>query len=183
MPDATTSPTPPLTIAQAASQLHVSERTLRRALRGPDLQARLQATTRQVAGRTRQVSLIDAELLALLSQRFYSKDNPKRATGRPAGKARGNQQAKQQAQQTATLPDRAAEPPEVPAVAYQRIIAEQAARIADLQAALDSERENARRHAEAAARAQILLGTTNATPPRPSLWQRLFRRGKSDKHP
>jgi hypothetical protein len=126
-------------------------------------------------------------LLALLSQRFYSKDNPKRATGRPAGKARGNQQAKQQAehpaQQTATPPDRAAEPPELPTVAYQRIIAEQAARIADLQAALDSERENARRHAEAAARAQILLGTTNATPPRPSLWQRLFRRGKSDKHP
>ncbi len=179
MPDATNSPAPPLTIAQAAKQLHVSERTLRRALRGPDLQARLQATTRQVAGRTRQVSLIDAELLALLSQRFYSKHHPKRAAGTADGTAGGNQQA----QQTATPPDRAAEPPELPVVAYQRIIAEQAARIADLQAALDSERENARRHAEAAARAQILLGTTNATPPRPSLWQRLFMRGNTDKEP
>lgn len=63
----------------------------------------------------------------------------------------------------------------MPVAAYQRVIAEQAARIADLQAALESERANSKQHAEQAARAQTLLAlTASPEPPRLSFWQRIF---------
>ncbi len=149
-----------LTVAQVCARLPVSERTLRRVLAEPGQAAQIVAVTRQVNGRTRQVAMIGPALLSLLQARFQ--DAGKETSGGEG--AGGGQDAGQ-----------AAGPVAMPVLAYQRLIAEQAARIADLQAALASERANSRQNAEQVARAQTLLAlTASPEPPRLSFWQRLF---------
>ncbi len=153
-----------LTVAQVCARLPVSERTLRRVLAEPGQAAQVVAVTRVVNGRTRQVAMIGPALLSLLQARFQDAGK-----GTSGGEGAGGRQGAGQA----------AGPVAMPVVAYQRVIAEQAARIADLQAALASERANSRQNAEQVARAQTLLAL--AAPqetPRASFWQRIFGRQK-----
>ena len=59
-----------ITVAEGARQLGVSERTLRRVLREPELQAQLRSTNRQVRGRERAVIMIPPQLMTALQERF-----------------------------------------------------------------------------------------------------------------
>lgn len=63
-------------------------------------------------------------------------------------------------------------------LSYQRIIAEQAAHISSLQAALAHEREQARKITEALGREQQLRAL-EATAARPTWWERLWKRGET----
>lgn len=142
-----------LTITETAQRLHVSERTLRRALREPELQAKLVAIMRRIGGRDRIVHLVDTSLMGILEAKYSV----------------FWQQADQHAL-TGTLPDEVAR-------VYQELLEERAARIADLLAALEHERQQSRRHAESTALALGRLAdlqTGTRTPPkRPWLWRLL----------
>jgi hypothetical protein len=70
------------TIAEGSRQLGVSERTLRRVLREPDMQAQLRSTNRQVRGREREVKMIPPQLLTNLRTRFSS-EHPHKPTRQP----------------------------------------------------------------------------------------------------
>lgn len=59
-----------LTVAEACQVLGVSERTLRRVLKGPGIEARLQAEHRRGRGKYRQVLLIPPDVLADLKTGF-----------------------------------------------------------------------------------------------------------------
>ncbi|MBV8875695.1 MAG: hypothetical protein JO014_23560 [Metakosakonia sp.] len=151
-----------LTVAQACARLGVSERTLRRVLREPEQQAKLQATNRQVGGRNRQVAMIGPELLAVLQRRFL--DGKQRAE--PAGVAGGSQQAEQEAA-TGMTPVRLALLYEQRLSDKDALIEEQRARIVDLQAALEHEREQSKR-------AQTLLALGGPVERPEPFWRRWF---------
>lgn len=140
-----------LTIAQTSVLLGVSERTLRRALKSADLQARLVAVNRHIGGRTRQVSLVSPQLLHELKGKYFSVE----------------QQADQQASAGASPADLV--------TIYERLLNEQAQRIADLQTALEHERRQSERLAGAVSRLQERLETLSAAP-KPSVITRLFGR-------
>lgn len=140
-----------LTIAQTAAQLGVSERTLRRALREPALQAKLTATSRHIGGRVRLVSLVNAQLLAELRRKYFIE-----------------QQAAHQQASAGSLADEMVK-------IYERLIDEQAQRIADLQSAVEHERRQSQRLTEALSAAQARLAKT-MEPPEPSVVERLFGR-------
>lgn len=138
----------PLTVAQATARLGISERTLRRVLRDPEHQAKLQAVTRQVNGRLRDTIMIPPELYRCLKERFLSANQP------------ANQQAA-----GGILP--------VDMIRlYERLIEEQNARITELQQALEYEREQSRLHAAAALKAQALLAEATSDKPRKPFWKR-----------
>ena len=139
-----------LTIAQAAARLGLSERTLRRTLREPEHQAKLQAITRQIGGRVRQVSMIDGDHLRCLQRQYAS------------GKLLAMQQAATGVSPAALLQ------------AYERLVEEQAERIADLHRALEYELEQSRRHAAAAAEARGLLESALQQSRREPFWRRPF---------
>lgn len=63
-------------------------------------------------------------------------------------------------------------------LSYQRVIEEQAAHIASLQAALEHERAQSARIVDALAREQQLRAL-DATTPRQTFWQRLWKRGQT----
>ena len=141
----------PQTIAQTAARLGISERTLRRALRAPELQAKLVAISRHIGGRERHVSLVNALLYEELRMRYFS-------TG---------QQAKEQAA--------ASNLSEGTVQGYERLIEEQAQRIRDLLEALAHERQQTHRLVQSLSEAQERLVASNEPPPR-SVVERLFGR-------
>lgn len=132
-----------ITVAEAARQLGVSERTLRRVLREPEHQAQLRVISRQVRGRLREVAMIPPSLLTALQGRFcadHSADNaPETVVKAPQEAYVGKQTGITFTAGTLVL-------------VYQRLLAQkdsvirqQAERIADLQRAIDHEREQSRR--------------------------------------
>lgn len=74
-----------LTVAEACQVLGLSERTLRRVLKQPGMQARLQAENRQGRGKYRQVLLIPPDVLSDLKTLFLdgklASDRAKMNTG------------------------------------------------------------------------------------------------------
>jgi hypothetical protein len=69
---------------------------------------------------------------------------------------------------------------QLPIVAYQRLLSEMSARLADMETALQHERAASIRLADALAREQQLrLLTAPESPSEPSFWQRIFARRKS----
>lgn len=140
-----------LTIAHTAAQLGISERTLRRALREPELQAKLTAVSRHIGGRVRRVSLVNPQLLADLQGKYFS------------------------SHQAAQLQASAGNLSEDTVKVYERLIDEQAQRITDLQAALDHERRQSERLVETVSALQAHLVETLESPP-PSVVERLFGR-------
>lgn len=155
-----------LTVAQACEALGVSERTLRRVLREPEQQAKLQASSRQVGGRIRQVSMIGPDLLAVLRGRFLDGSR----VAEPGAVAGGSQQAEQEAAAGIT-PVRLALLYEQRLLDKDALIEQQRARIADLQAALGHEREHSKR-------AQMLSATSGPVDRSEPFWRRWFRWGK-----
>ena len=170
-----------LTVKQACDVLGVSERRLRRVLHDPAIQARIETQYRQGTGRYRQVVSIGPDLLDDLKARFSSSSEPPKlletgtgGIGTDTSRDRGEIQA-----DTSTV----SMAPEL--IAFysdrllnerERVIAEQAARIADLQTALEHEREQSRIHASAAARANMLLSVSNGPDAdSSSAWSRLLR--------
>jgi Tfp pilus assembly protein FimV len=121
---------PLLSIAEASRVLGISERTLRRVLRDPEIAARTLAKDRQTRTGRRRAILLSPELIAELSGRMCANENGGTNTSKM--------------------------PADVAAV-YEHLLAEREARIADLTAALEYEREQARLQAEALARAQTML--------------------------
>lgn len=132
-----------ITVAEAARQIGVSERTLRRILHEPEQQAKLRVISRQIRGRVREVAMVPPALLAEMMSRFaadHSNDEPATTTIRPAQEAYvGKQTGITFTAGTLVL-------------VYQRLVMEkdsviqqQAERIADLQRAIDHERDQSRR--------------------------------------
>lgn len=62
-----------LTVAEACQILRVSERTLRRALKGPGIEARLQVEHRQGRGKYRQVLIIPSDVITDLKALFLDR--------------------------------------------------------------------------------------------------------------
>lgn len=140
-----------MTIAQAATRLGIQERQARRvAGRLPDTDRRTEPDSK---GRAR------------LMVRWGGME---RAQGRTAAPDTGPD-AKPDASRTFAAPSTAL------TLSYQRVIAEQAAHIASLQAALAHEREQAARITEALGREQQLRAL-EATAARPTWWERLWKR-------
>lgn len=155
-----------LTVAEACGRLGVSERTLRRVLRAPELQAELQAVNRRIRGRDRQVMMVTPALLHRLGEQLSDANTPPKAPELTGGDEEAGQQA------TAGItPVRLALLYEQRLADKDALIEEQRARIADLQAALEHEREQSKR-------AQALLALTATEEQRIPFWLRWFSSGK-----
>lgn len=145
----------PLTVAQASQHLGISERTLRRLLRDPKMAAKTQAEHRHTRTGQRRAVLLSPELLIEIAE-FLG-----RTCSENIGKNAGRTQAEFSAY-------------------YERLLDEKDARIAQLVSALEHERAQSHRHADAHARAQDLLKPSEPSgqppPARLSLLERFIRR-------
>ena len=141
-----------LTVAQACKVLGISERTLRRILREPEMAARIQAKDRQTRTGLRRSSLLTPELVSEIAIRANAL----------------NSQAFDINEYTGKRPAQLVQ-------MYETLLAEKDQRIADLTAALNHERAQSRRHSEALAQAQEFLGQANGPVQKPqSGWRRWF---------
>ena len=149
-------PEQPLTIAQACRVLGVSERTLRRILRQPEMQAQMLAEHRRTATGLRRSSLLPPHLIQLIKYDVLQSQKHTQYT----------------VANTGTLSESST-------LAYERLLAEQAARIADLQASLLLERERVAQLTAALKEAQRTLPTAQSHRKQEPLqepltvWQRL----------
>lgn len=139
-----------LSVAQACKVLGVSERTLRRILREPEMAARIQAKDRQTRTGLRRSSLLDDELISAISKRLEVAEEELDNIGNYTGR-------------------RQAELMQM----YESLLSEKDQRISDLTAALNHERAQSRRHAEALAQAQELLAQADRQEQKPQpFWRR-----------
>lgn len=145
-----------LTVAQTAARLSISERTLRRALRLPELQVKLVAISRHIGGREREVSLVNTALYEELCQKFYGY----------------GQQASHQAS--------AGNSPAALTGLYERLLEAKDQQIADLQAALQNERLQSERLRRAVEDVRQELAVSQAEP-ETSMLARLFGRSRNPK--
>ena len=143
-----------ITIAEAARRLNVSERTLRRALGRPEYTGRTLAKYQQTRTGTRETCLLPADVVSDLAAHFLSWETPADT---------GNEYAAQHPKNTGNAgteesENAGARPASMALVVttYERLITEQQARIVDLQTALEHEREQSRRLADALQREQTL---------------------------
>ena len=147
-----------LPIAQAAQQLGIAERQARRyAAKLPDSDRTVDRTP---AGRERALVRLSAlsKVMEEVRARTPAPDTDRSDDRTPAGQSVGI------------------------AVAYEGVIKEQAARIADLQAALEHERAQAQRLTEALAREQTLRALEGPRPAPVSFWERLWGKRQNSAH-
>jgi hypothetical protein len=133
-----------ISVAEAAQRLGVTERTLRRLLCREEYAAQTRQETRQTRTGTRQTTLFPAALLPRLAQHFEKWENAAKHGAKNGAGIRRN------ALNTAG-PNTA-----LVMQTYERLLAEKEARLGELQAALDHEREQSKRLTEALAREQSL---------------------------
>ena len=141
----------PITIREAADRLGVSERTLRRFFQADEQAAKLVAISRQVGGRCRVVRLVPLAVIEELQEVFQSR--------KMAGRGEHDQQAEQAAEQQAGNRQAGGNHeaggeasradmeigPRALIMVYERLLAEKDARIEELTAALDHERQQSKR--------------------------------------
>jgi len=141
-----------LSVAQACRVLGVSERTLRRILREPEMAAKIQAKDRQTRTGLRRSSLLSPELLNEISQRLSLAETSLNDDGDNTGRRQADI-----------------------VQMYENLLAEKDRRIGDLTAALNHERAQSRRHAEALTRAQELLAQADRPAQQPrEFWKSLL---------
>lgn len=133
-----------LTVAEASQALGVSIRTVRRLLSEAEYGGRTQAVQRQTSKGTRLTTVLPPELVAQMRSRVHLGNPPKAeaASGSNAEAGNGVDSEAHSGANGGALPnvpanDTEATPGILPAVAYQRVIAEQSARIEDLKTRLD----------------------------------------------
>ncbi len=139
-----------ITVSQACQRLGVSERTLRRLIRTPEMQEGLLAVNRRIGGRNRQVLLLSPALMMALQAHFAENSD----SNETADEATGSQPAA-----ASTMP----------LLSYERLLAEKDARLAELATALAQEKEqNAQLMALLSAQRPSSAGGQR------SLWRRLL---------
>lgn len=149
-----------LTVAEACQVLGVSERTLRRVLKGPGIEARLQAEYRQGRGKYRQVLLIPPDVIADLRSLFLD----------------GKHSSAQAKLNTGTLPANTGISAASVAGIYElrladkdTLLAEKDKRIAELTARAEFAEQTA-------TRAQVLLALSGPVQQPKPFWCKWFRR-------
>jgi len=193
-----------LTVAEAGVVLNVSERRLRRLLERPEYAARTMAQTRRTRTGTRTGAALPPALLHDLAAVIEHEENAANAAGTRQERGEGGGR-KSDSTDTAAEGDPLTAGQLVPL--YQRLLTEKDTRIGELTAALEHEREQSRRLADALAREQTLRALpappaaprepetgrtsddtrngaegpqrgTETAKPRASWWGRLLKRGE-----
>ena len=145
------------TIAEAASSLNVPKRTLRHALARPDRKARLLREYRNSKKGLITIEIVPQDLydeLALATGSISSPADAQEPESAQAPEPDALESSEMvQSDSGGQAPARPAETVLIVAT-YERLLAEKEGRLLDLRTALDAERENSRRLAEALAREQ-----------------------------
>jgi hypothetical protein len=162
-----------LTVSEAAARLACSERTLRRLLARPEYAGRTVTEQRQTKTGTREARLLPADLLRDLGAELARWEQTPADTGR-----------RNDGSQAANTGTTSADAGRL-LVAYERLLQEQQARIGDLTAALEHEREQSKRLQDALQREQTLRviapqeTLADLVDPEPSrAWWQVWKRGK-----
>lgn len=155
-----------LTVAEAAKVLGVSERTLRRALKEPDIEARTLAVDRQTEKGCRRTTVLPPDLVADLDGRFH----PEPTAGDTPAETPAHSPADRPADSPAGSPANTGAAAVQPVydmrlvAVYDALIREKDARIQDLAARVEFLETTVKREQDALARFQTLRAIEGGKP-------------------